>query len=688
MKPKKRDRRSAPEAASRALPFDTWSVLAEPRSIVLGFVVATLCFYFVPLFSEKASIVWDAVDVQYSPQQYLSEMLHEGKLPTWTPYIFSGLPFLADPQVGAWYPLNWPILLLGVTPKAIEAELAVHALLAALGAWLLARDLLASRAGAVFAGVVFAFSGLFAETSSHVGPFQATSLLPWLLWAGRRAARSVRWLPVLAIVSGCLILIGHFQTALYSFFALAIWLAADLVLARVSLKRTGLAAAVAIAGGAVLSAVMVLPGLELTANSVRAGANFHENAAAALVPGALITLFNPNHYGAPGVEHYSGPPDITQFYFYMGIFCVPLALAGLATGLERWYALALIVPGIWYAFGPPAGLYSAITLLPGFRNVRAPIQMWFVAAMGLALLAGAGVSALRRRTKSTRLVVVLFALTAIDLYYWNMANNGLTYARQSYQVLYGDLQDRFQKAAAPLLQQPMYRIHHPSSHPAFGPLNGTLDTRMEVTFGYNPLELLRYSRYIAAAGKNPLLLNGLGVTAVIDSDGRFVHNPSALPRIYAPPSIASIANAGEAAARLENLNPANEGVVEGGAPIPDNRGVDVRITAYEGDTYRAHYISPHRALLRIAVPFFPGWRAEVDGQAAETLPVDYALTGVMVPAGTHDLVVHYRSTWLATGLAISVAGWFLALGWLGWAFKARTQASSSLENSRSQHASK
>src|SRR5215831_3933982 len=389
MKPKKRDRRSAPEAASRALPFDMWSVLAEPRSIVLGFVVATLCFYFVPLFSEKASIVWDAVDVQYSPQQYLSEMLHERKLPTWTPYIFSGMPFLADPQVGAWYPLNWPILLLGVTPKAIEAELAVHALLAALGAWLLARDILASRAGAVFAGIVFAFSGLFAETSSHIGPFQATSLLPWLLWSGRRAARSIRWLPVLAIVSGCLVLIGHFQTALYSFFALALWLAGGLVLARVSLltqfervgrsfqqaaapeapcrpakgsvKRTALALVVAITGGAVLSAVMVLPGLELTANSIRAGANFHENSADALVPGALITLFNPNHYGAPGVEHYSGPPDITQFYFYMGIFCVPLALAGLATGLERWYALALIVPGIWYAFGPPAGLYSAIT---------------------------------------------------------------------------------------------------------------------------------------------------------------------------------------------------------------------------------------------------------------------------------------------------------------------------------------
>jgi hypothetical protein len=41
----------------------------------------------------------------------------------------------------------------------------------------------------------------------------------------------------------------------------------------------------------------------------------------------------------------------------------------------------------------------------------------------------------------------------------------------------------------------------------------------------------------------------------------------------------------------------------------------------------------------------------------------------VVPAGSHDLVVRYRSTWFATGLAISIAGWLLALGGMAWGFK-------------------
>ena len=46
-------------------------------------------------------------------------MLWAGKIPLWTPYVFSGMPFLADPQVGAWYPLNWPFFMIGITPSAI-----------------------------------------------------------------------------------------------------------------------------------------------------------------------------------------------------------------------------------------------------------------------------------------------------------------------------------------------------------------------------------------------------------------------------------------------------------------------------------------------------------------------------------------------------------------------------------------
>lgn len=51
----------------------------------------------------------------YTGQKYFAARALTGDLPFWTPYIFSGYPFLADPQVGAWYPLNWPFFLIGIT---------------------------------------------------------------------------------------------------------------------------------------------------------------------------------------------------------------------------------------------------------------------------------------------------------------------------------------------------------------------------------------------------------------------------------------------------------------------------------------------------------------------------------------------------------------------------------------------
>jgi len=676
MASKKRDRkwdRPSPIVVCRSSAI--WDRLASPRTISLGLAAAVLLFYFQPLFSGNASIQWDAVDVQYSAQNYLSEMLHAGKLPHWTPYVYSGMPFLADPQVGAWYPLNWPFFLAGITPRAIEWQLALHCLLAAIGGYLLGRDLLRSRVAAVFAGLFFAFSGVFAEHSSHPGIFQASSLAPWLLWTGRRAAHAARWLPALAMAAGAIVLAGHFQTALYAFFALAVFLAADFAMARGSLRSSVVALLLAAGAGATLSAVMVLPGLELTGESLRAGADYSKDAGASLVPGALATLLSPDHYGALDPERYTGPPDITQFYLYMGILLVPLALLGLTAARERWYGLALTVPGAWYAMGPAGGLYSLVGMLPGFRSVRAPVHMWFVAALGLALLAAAGVGVLRARFRSPWIAMALLGITGLDLYYWNMQRNGLAYARESFQDRYGSLQDRFRTVAAPLTANPMHRIWAANASPSFGPLNGSLDNRMEVTFGYNPLALARYTQYMEAAAANPKLLNGLAVTATLNSTtGMFSTNPSALPRVYAPETVSAVPGRAEAAARLGSLDPAREAVAEGIAAIPRNGGAKVRITGYQGDLYRARYQADHATLLRIAVPYFPGWQAEVDGHAVNLVPVDLALMGAVVPAGDHELVVRYRSTRFAAGAAISAVAWLAAIFWLWWGFRRRASS--------------
>jgi len=164
--------RVIPEAARAGFSFDPLAGRRWP--LLLAALI--LVFYWTPLTSPEASIQWDAVDTHYSPQKYFADRARQGALPFWTPYLFSGFPFLADPQVGAFYPLNWPFFLLGITPRAVQWELALHAGLACAGAFLLLRRLIENRIAALLGACAYGLSGFFAGHSSHVGIFQGASL--------------------------------------------------------------------------------------------------------------------------------------------------------------------------------------------------------------------------------------------------------------------------------------------------------------------------------------------------------------------------------------------------------------------------------------------------------------------------------------------------------------------------------
>ncbi len=641
--------------------IDRWPVIGP-----LILLAMTLICYWTPMTSPETSILWDAADYFQVIQNYLSQELHAGRIPLWSPYPWSGYPFLADPQLGAWYPLNWPFFLIGVSPHLLVVEHWLHSLLACLGAYFLALRFLRHRSAALLAGLCYGLSGFFAGHSSHTPMLQGAAWMPWLLLLLDLALESHPWRYTIlgGLAGGALILAGHFQTILYSFLALGLF-----AVARVAIEPRrwaqifGMALAIPVIG-TLISAIGTGPGLELTVNSIRSGLTATTRTEGFIPVASLSTLVAPDFYGVFS-GNYHGPEDITQYYFYAGILLVPLAIFGLRDRRLRIVGLLLIVPTIWYAMGRSAGLYLLIARLPGFSSIRAPVNIWFVPSLGLALLAASGLVAVARKWRVQWLPVAIVILFCADLVYHQSATNPLAYSRQSYDDLYGSKEDLFRQAVASSLP-PLTRFDGAEGLASFGPLAHYFDQRTEVTYGYDPLEISRYSVFVSAMQSNHELRKDLNVSRWLDRRTGDIHIlADPLPRANFPKELVPVNTESDSRQRLATLDPARQALVPSGATVAvqDANGIaDVR--EFTPGHYRIHYRCATPSLLRVGNAYFPGWRANSGTQALAVLPVDHALIGVVVPAGQGDLVLDYHSTYLLPSALTTLVSLVACLGLL------------------------
>jgi hypothetical protein len=638
--------------------------------------LCAILFYWAPMTSPSASIQWDAADMHYPLQKYFSDRLLSGKLPFWTPYLFSGYPILANPEVGAWYPPHWPFFLTGIVPRSIQFELAWNAFLACLGAYFLISRHVASRAAAVLGALSYGLSGFFAGHSSHVGLFSAAAGFPWLLLAYRRAADSaaLRYTALGGLAGGAMILAGYTQTAVYGFLGLGLYALADLW----GHGRRWLRAAAIIggmlAGALACAAIQILPGLELVSHSIRAASNYSTSTEGTLHAQALMTLLAPDWLGAISGD-YKGPSDITQHYFYAGLLLLPLAALGAVKTRARLPGLLLIVPPAWYMVGPAGGFYRLVALAPGLNKFRAPIQGWFLVAFGLALLAAAGGNWLFARWRIPYLGIMVTAVLFADVWYWNSLNNPLAYARASFEELYGAHEEIGRKQVA-ASQPPLTRFDGPRLLAALGPQDHPLDLKLEATYGYFALEPAVYQEYAEAMERNSKLRDGLNASRFLNmTTGSLDANPSVLPRAYFPKTVADVSSSFESRQALETLDPRAQSVVLlPHSPIRQDAAATASVASYDEQSYRIRYRAASPSLLKLSVAWYPGWRATLNGGDLPVVRVDHALMGAVVPAGDGEVEFHFHSNYFATGLAITLMA-AVGLGLLAWRAPGRTRSS-------------
>jgi hypothetical protein len=320
-------------------------------------------------------------------------------------------------------------------------------------------------------------------------------------------------------------------------------------------------------------------------------------------------------------------------------------------------------------------LYLLIARLPGFASVRAPVNIWFVPALGLALLAAAGLAAAAERWRLAWLCPLILAIFAIDLIYSNSANNQLAYARAPYEQIYGQGEDLFRRAVTTQLPA-LTRFDAPEHLPTFGPLAHYFDTRTEVTYGYDPLMLSLYSDYYSAMRQNLKLRDGLSVSLWLNAQaGSVLRNPGVLPRAMFPKEIVAVTSPEESSRLLASLDQSRQALAPAGVRVVQDTNASANVTEFSPGHYKIHYRCASDSLLRISNAFFNGWTARAGVRDLPTFPVDHALIGVVAPAGEGDITLDYHSTYFAAGAIVSLASLLgcLALVRLGPGGRVRIQ---------------
>jgi hypothetical protein len=357
----------------------------------------------------------DAYTYFYPYRAYAAEALRRGQLPLWDPYLFLGVPYLANPQAAVFYPLNWPLAWL-TAPKLVAWSIAIHVGLAAAFAYLYARrSLHLSPMPAYLGAAAYALGGFLSGQAEHINQLNVSAWFPLLLylWDAGHPARSnglgeepVRSnglsrpssahlrppsrLAALALgaVLGIGLLAGHTQSSYISLFGLALYALVPLLVdayravrARAGigaiLRRPGHAAldlAVAALLAAGMAAVQLLPSLELSRYSIRSGGlSYREAVAFSLrpLPRLLRYTFLPSWGG--NLAAVFGGSYFTEFLAYVGV--VPLLL------IAAWGAAWLLAWVVDKIRGHSKSLHE---ISPGVPAVR----LLVLAAAGLLLALG------------------------------------------------------------------------------------------------------------------------------------------------------------------------------------------------------------------------------------------------------------------------------------------------------------
>lgn len=693
---------------------------ATRRAIALAVAFLAAALYFVLIEVHRPAQPAQDVYAYFLPNAvHAARSFWEGgRGLLWNPYQSCGQPFLANVEVGLFYPPHLFFLLLEPN-TAVHVVLIFNMIAGATGMYLLGRDVGLGPVAAVGGALVLELGDPMAQLISwspmHSAPW---TWVPWALLFCERLLRRPNGRDVvgLAVALGLQLAGGFVLIAVLTYQLIALRVLWDVVTRGRMVPLVGvLAVGAGLACGALLVAVQLIPAAELVAQSSR-------------ITGAVWT--KPMDLAAiAGRTARRGPP--------LPFMAAPMLLAGLALfhPTLRRVATFYVLTGFVFALlalgaeTPLFGWYSSLPFVGA--TVRNHVRLFWVTGFCLALLTALSVDALQRavrpwwllpgvlslmgtllfvltpgRLRSPELLavagIVVAVLTAsrtalprqpaawavVGLIVFNLAAVPLRWAGSLlWTVPLLDFRGALAEIRPPISPADRVLLEPTVAQVVQARVVQKTSTMLRVPgfHDYEPLLTQRFEKYWAqllasskarqhglvdlASLRVFMASPGMPLTAslelervpVADQRLHVFSNAHAFPRARFVPRVEVVADPDALLARLaanrddfSTLALVEQPPVSGFMGESAGTGGDATFVVDEPEGIIVDLDAPQHGFLVLADQYFPGWQARVNDVPVPIMRANYLFRAVEVPAGKVRVELLYRPVSVRLGAAISL----------------------------------
>lgn len=382
-------------------------ILSESLPIIL-LILCNIIFFTKILFSGNSLYGADFLYQFYPWKNFIYQNIWvNGHFPLWNPYKFSGSPFIANIQASMFYPLGFLYYIFPPEAAYLYSTM-MHCMLGAIFMYLFMRSISISRVGSLLSAIIFMFNGYFISHlyAGHLSFVQCYVWLPliFLFWVRFCYHFDLKNAVIAGLLLGVQILGGFPQICFYTILAIIFF--GLFILGKTFLSRSYQRVVKTIFGlciifliGFGLAAIQILPTLEFTELSTRAGGVNYEFATYdSLHPKELLTFLLPEIFGNVVDGTYWRTPEGWHFWetcAYVGVIPFFLVLFKPIKGNARklWiFFIVLIFVSLFLALGKYNPIYPVIYKIPGFNSFRLPAQIIYLYIFSIAILSGLGIT--------------------------------------------------------------------------------------------------------------------------------------------------------------------------------------------------------------------------------------------------------------------------------------------------------